>query len=116
MSVCGRAKTGLAATAMANDDQGGGRKCLLTNTRPRPGVLMMAVTVGENGSLERKRTSALWFLGTPSHVDSCGLFDLDQTKTLQRSNFYAPNVRLGMERTLHLHRLTLSGVEHDHCP
>jgi len=27
---------------------------------------------------------------TPSHVDSCGLFDLDQTKTLQRSNFYAP--------------------------
>ena len=29
-----------------------------------PGVLMMAVTVGENGSLERKRTSALWLLGT----------------------------------------------------
>jgi hypothetical protein len=53
---------------------------------------------------------------TPSHVDSCGLFDLDQTKTLQRSNFYAPNVRLGMERTRHLHRLTLSGVEHDYCP
>ena len=25
---------------------------------------MMAVTVGENGSLERKRTSALWLLGT----------------------------------------------------
>src|SRR5262249_55182406 len=26
-----------------------------------------------------------------THHDSCGLFDLDQTKTLQRSNFYAPN-------------------------
>jgi len=55
-------------------------------------------------------------LGAHPHMSVRAAFLIWIKQKLQRSNFYAPNVRLGMERTRHLHRLTLSGAEHDYCP
>jgi len=55
--------------------------------------------------------------GFQQHIGSCGLFDLDQTKTLQCSNFYASRVRFGMKRKCRSRGwCPLSGVEHYHCP